>query len=274
MIRTYSRTIVPAVMVLAASVLVSLFANSGIASRNGYTGRTLKSNRSGCGGCHGSSVTASVSATLTGPDTVVTGKPATYTLRISGGPAQGAGCDIAAKYGTLAAVSSSLKLSGSELTQRSNTAMTAGVAAFEFTYTAPGSRTSDTLYALGLSTNSNGGTSGDAWNWSPNKGIVIVSSTTQTDNADASAAVHSLGLNAPNPFSTNTLFHFSVARTTFATLRVYSLTGTVVATVVNGVIPQGAHTVAWNAGTLPAGIYLYRLDAGSFSQTRTLVIAR
>jgi len=141
---------------------------------NGITGRTLKTSKNGCGGCHGSSATSGVLVTLTGPDTVVLNQSTTFILTISGGPALGSGCDIAAKYGSLSQISSSLKISGGELTQVANTAMSGGSVTFEFSYVYSGVQAIDSLYATGLSTNSNGGSSGDNWNWATNKRIVIV----------------------------------------------------------------------------------------------------
>jgi hypothetical protein len=263
-----ARSIVYTVATVAFIVMQAAFASPG-----GYTGRTLKSNKSGCGGCHGSSVSSAVSVVIAGPDTVTVGKAATYTMTIGGGPAKGAGCDIAAKYGTLAAVSSSLKLSSGELTQRSNTAMSNGSITYQFTYTAPASRTSDTLYGLGLSTNSNGGTSGDSWNWSANKGIIIVAATDVENTAVAPSGI-TLGANAPNPFGTQTEFHFSLDASAYATLKVYNLHGEEMATVVDGVTGRGEHSVRWNAGSLPNGIYLYRLQVGRNTLTRKLVVAR
>jgi hypothetical protein len=269
---TFSNFEIRTIGAIAALAVMSI--TMVVASPGGYTGRTLKTNRSGCGSCHGSSATSSVSVVISGPDTVIVGKAAAYTLTISGGPARGAGCDIAAKFGTLAAVSSSLKLSGGELTQRSNTAMSGGQVVYQFTYTAPASRSSDTLYGLGLSANSSGGTSGDSWNWSANKGIVIATQTGTADNTMVAASSFSLESNSPNPFNASTEFRFSLGASTFTTLKVYNLQGAEVATVVSDVLGVGTHAVRWNSGSLPAGVYLYRLQAGLLSHTRKLVITR
>jgi hypothetical protein len=156
-------------------IVLSSFLLSGQAfgSSGGRTGRTLKTATTGCGGCHGGSATPGVLVSITGPDTVTLNQSTTFTLTITGGPALGSGCDIASKYGVLSPVSSTLRLSGGELTQNANTPMTSGSVSYTFNYVYTGAQAIDSLYATGLSTNSNGGTSGDQWNWAPGKRIVI-----------------------------------------------------------------------------------------------------
>ena len=256
-----------------ATLLFSFIVISSMnASPGGIAGRTLKSNRSGCGTCHGSSAASAVTSIITGPDTVIVGKPSTYTLTISGGPAKGAGCNVAAKYGTLSAISSSLKLSNGELTQRSNASMSNGSIAFQFTYTAPASRTSDTLYATGLSTNSNGGTSGDSWNWSPNKAVTVLTPTSILDNSSVSVSEFQLENNFPNPFGYTTTFRFTLSSAQHVTLAVYDLKGRLIATVANETLSRGVHHMNFNAAHIPDGVYLYRLQAGARSETRKCVI--
>jgi hypothetical protein len=160
-------------LILLLALAPFLFSDQLLASSGGRTGRTLKTATTGCGGCHGGSATPGVLVSITGPDTVTLNQSTTFTLTITGGPALGSGCDIASKYGALSPVSSSLRLSGGELTQNANTPMTSGSVSYTFNYVYSGAQTIDTLYATGLSTNSNGGTGGDQWNWAPSKRIVV-----------------------------------------------------------------------------------------------------
>lgn len=243
------------------------------ASPNGVTGKTLKTIKTGCD-CHGKSATPSVNVSISGPDNVAHGKSETYTLTISGGPAIKAGCNIATRFGTLAAISTTLKVSNRELTHRSAITVSGGSLSLQFTYTAPTTGTVDTIFANGNSVDGNGNENGDSWNWAPSKIITISSATTGTDNTNVKLAPFSLDVNSPNPFRATTDFRFTVGSTTFTTLKVYSLQGTEVATVYSDLAREGSHTVRWNAGSLPAGVYLYRLQAGLFTQTKKLVIAR
>jgi hypothetical protein len=55
---------------------------------------------------------------------------------------------------------------------------------------------------------------------------------------------------------------------------VFDLIGRVVATIVSEELSAGTYSWQWNASTLSSGIYLYRLEAGSFTQTKKLVLIK
>jgi hypothetical protein len=57
-------------------------------------------------------------------------------------------------------------------------------------------------------------------------------------------------------------------------LDVYDLTGCLVAPLTNGWLPVGVHQVYFNASELASGIYLARLQAGDYSQTRKLLLIK
>jgi hypothetical protein len=231
-----------------------LFITPLLASIDGITGRTLKSGR-GCS-CHGSSASAGVIVTITGSDTVVLNQPTSFSLTISGGPASGSGCDIAAKYGSLSAVSSTLKLSGTELTQKTNTQMTSGSVTYNFSYVYTGVQTSDSLYATGLSSNSNGGSSGDQWNWAVSKKLVVVTATSVDDGSQYPKEFR-LDQNYPNPFNPRT-----------------NIRGQEVASLVQSNLPAGSYDYTWDASGLTSGIYLYRLESSGYSKTMKLVLLK
>jgi hypothetical protein len=84
----------------------------------------------------------------------------------------------------------------------------------------------------------------------------------------------SLSQNYPNPFDPVTNISFSLPHTSTVTLSVYDLTGNKVATLLSGNCQPGSYTVRWNAHELPAGEYIYRLQAGAFSKTKQLTIIR
>jgi hypothetical protein len=239
---------------------------------NGRTGRTLKSTTTGCS-CHGPSATSSVIVTITGPDTVFVNQTALFTLTISGGPASGSGCDIAARLGTLNPVSSTLKLSNTELTHKSNTLMTAGSVTFQFNYIYATGPTVDTLYATGLSTNSNNSTSGDQWNWAPKKIIRVMTATSVVDENNI---VNSfiLDQNYPNPFNPVTNIKFSVAKAGFVSLKVFNLNGQEITTLINEYKSAGNYSSTWNAGSLPSGVYIYQFTAGNFKSVKKMLLLK
>lgn len=80
--------------------------------------------------------------------------------------------------------------------------------------------------------------------------------------------------NYPNPFNPTTTIAFGLPRGAAVTLSVYNLLGEEVARLVNGRLPAGSYEVTWNAEHLASGIYLARLQAGSFLQTRRMVLVK
>jgi hypothetical protein len=85
---------------------------------------------------------------------------------------------------------------------------------------------------------------------------------------------YSLAQNYPNPFNPTTDIQFSLPIQSQVRLTVYDILGQEVATLVNGSLTAGEHTVAFNAASLPSGIYFYRLEAGSFSDIRKMMLLK
>ncbi len=84
----------------------------------------------------------------------------------------------------------------------------------------------------------------------------------------------SLGRNYPNPFSAVSTVPFSLDKAQRVRLAVYDLLGREVAVLADGMMAEGPHEVSFNAKGLPSGMYLYRLDAGSERQMKTMVLIR
>jgi hypothetical protein len=85
---------------------------------------------------------------------------------------------------------------------------------------------------------------------------------------------YALHQNFPNPFNAVTSIRFDVKETGQVILKVFNLMGRDVATLVDGDISAGAHTISWDAGDLPSGVYLYRMEASDFRQIRKLVLLK
>jgi hypothetical protein len=75
--------------------------------------------------------------------------------------------------------------------------------------------------------------------------------------------------NYPNPFNPQTVIHYSVPESAHIRLLVYDVVGREVARLVDVIMEAGNHTVTFDAGRLPSGTYLYRLETpvGSFAET-------
>ena len=76
--------------------------------------------------------------------------------------------------------------------------------------------------------------------------------------------------NYPNPFNPSTTIRFSVPKTEQVSLVVYNSLGQEVKTLVSGVKGQGSYEVDFNASNLPSGMYLYRLQAGNYTETKRM----
>jgi hypothetical protein len=85
---------------------------------------------------------------------------------------------------------------------------------------------------------------------------------------------YSLEQNYPNPFNPSTVIRYELPGGANVLLDVYNSVGERVATLVDG--PQGAgiHEVNFNGGSLASGMYLYRLKAGSYQETRKMLLVK
>ncbi|HSR18956.1 MAG TPA: T9SS type A sorting domain-containing protein, partial [Ignavibacteriaceae bacterium] len=80
--------------------------------------------------------------------------------------------------------------------------------------------------------------------------------------------------NYPNPFNPSTTISYSILTSEFVTLKVFDVLGSEVATLVNEEKPAGSYNVNFNAINLPSGVYLYKFQAGSFIQTRKMILMK
>ena len=84
----------------------------------------------------------------------------------------------------------------------------------------------------------------------------------------------SLSQNYPNPFNPNTEIKYSIPESGMVTLKVYNLLGQVVVTLVNKEQKAGSYTVNYDASGLASGVYLYRIQAGSFALTKKMILLK
>lgn len=86
--------------------------------------------------------------------------------------------------------------------------------------------------------------------------------------------VFSLSQNYPNPFNPSTVISYELPVRNHVTLKVYDVLGREVATLVNLEQNAGSHSVAFNAGRLPSGVYFYRLSAGRFTAEKKMMVLK
>jgi hypothetical protein len=80
--------------------------------------------------------------------------------------------------------------------------------------------------------------------------------------------------NYPNPFNPVTVIRYELPESEQVRLDVYTITGQRVATLVNERQAAGAHQVPFDASALSSGVYIYRLQAGSYVSSRQMTLVK
>jgi hypothetical protein len=96
------------------------------------------------------------------------------------------------------------------------------------------------------------------------------------DNAETTVEPMRFGLNQnyPNPFKSKTAISYQLLSAGHVNLKVYDMLGRQVATLVNGLKPAGLHSSDFNAVELAGGVYFYRLQAGTLTETKKLILLK
>lgn len=80
--------------------------------------------------------------------------------------------------------------------------------------------------------------------------------------------------NYPNPFNPTTIIKYEIPKSSFVTLKVYNITGQLIASLVDGQKSAGRYAVKWNAANVSSGVYIYRITAGDFSDVKKSIILK
>jgi len=83
-----------------------------------------------------------------------------------------------------------------------------------------------------------------------------------------------LDQNYPNPFNPSTNLEFGISDLGFVSLRVYDALGKEVAVLVNEKLSPGIYETVFDGINYPSGIYYYKLEAGSFSEVRKMILLK
>ncbi|MEO8512556.1 MAG: T9SS type A sorting domain-containing protein [Ignavibacteria bacterium] len=83
-----------------------------------------------------------------------------------------------------------------------------------------------------------------------------------------------LSQNYPNPFNPSTHFGFRIADFGLVKLTIYDALGKEVAILINEQLQPGSYEAHWDASTYPSGVYYYKLESGSFTETRKMVLIK
>jgi hypothetical protein len=97
---------------------------------------------------------------------------------------------------------------------------------------------------------------------------------TLTESPEGVPVSYGLGQNYPNPFNPTTEIAYTVAESGVVRLLVYDGLGREVAVLVDGTVEAGRHTALWDATGMPSGMYVYRLEAGSYQEQRSMILLK
>jgi hypothetical protein len=263
--------------ILLAIIFLSFIAYANLDYLHGITGMTLRDGGIGCV-CHGTEPTISVNVWIEGPDSLIINQTAQYKLLMMGGPAIKGGFNVASYFGTLNSIDTLVSLISGELTHSSPNPFSNDTVSWNFSYTAPDSLTTDTIYSVANSVNGNGNPSQDQWNFGQNFVIHIIDNPVNIETGDLQPEDFVLLQNYPNPFNPSTTLSFVISNSSFVSLKVYDILGNEIAVLVNEDLDPGEYKVEFfpeSSIQQPAsGIYLYQFNAGSFVDTKKMILLK
>ncbi len=85
---------------------------------------------------------------------------------------------------------------------------------------------------------------------------------------------YSLAQNYPNPFNPSTEINFSLEKSGNTILKVYNILGSEVASLLDGFMEAGKHSIKFNAKDLTSGVYFYTIKADNFTSTKKMILMR
>jgi hypothetical protein len=233
---------------------------------SGVAGCTLKTHTTGCN-CHSTSSNSSVTVTLSGPDTVLTGSTNSFTFSVSSSALfTTGGIDVAVSDGTLdIGTSTGIKMLSGEVVQSSKFT---GATTKTFTFTVPSTAGIVIMYATGAAGSSNP----PPWNNASNKTIVVKATTGVGNNTIPVS--FSLSQNYPNPFNPVTKINYSVAKSGNVKLTVYNILGNSIYTLVNQKHEAGNYSIDFNGSKLASGTYIYKIETAEFTATKRMLMIK
>ena len=104
--------------------------------------------------------------------------------------------------------------------------------------------------------------------------VVVKKDITGVEETPYNPTNFKLEQNYPNPFNPTTNIQFSIPKQNFVTLKVYDVLGREVATLVNEEKSTGSYNVSFDASSLSSGVYIYKIQAGNFINSKKMVLLK
>ena len=107
-------------------------------------------------------------------------------------------------------------------------------------------------------------------------GMPIIRNTllTSIDDQQNMPSTFHLSQNYPNPFNSSTKIKYTVPQSSNIVIKVFDILGNEIETLVNEEKPVGTYELTWYAGDLPSGVYFYRIQAGSFVESKKMILLK
>ena len=103
-----------------------------------------------------------------------------------------------------------------------------------------------------------------------NGGVTFV----EEKEIDVIPTKYKLSQNFPNPFNPSTKIRYSVPQTSNVVIKVFDILGNEIEILIDEQKNAGTYEITWYAESLPSGIYFYRLQGGSFVETKKMVLMK
>ena len=100
------------------------------------------------------------------------------------------------------------------------------------------------------------------------------SGVTSVTDPNTSLKDYRLEQNYPNPFNPSTNLEFGISDLEFVSLKVFDISGKEVSSLVNEILKPGNYKYRFDAIDLPSGTYFYRLSAGDFTETKSMILIK
>ncbi len=97
---------------------------------------------------------------------------------------------------------------------------------------------------------------------------------TDVEDESSTPVIFNLAQNYPNPFNPTTKISFSIPESGIVNLKIYDLLGGEVAELINSEMKTGNHSINFDASNLSSGMYFYKIETGSYSQTRKMMLLK